>query len=213
MKAVIFYILLTVCFFDSIQAQEKKLIQLSGKVMDELLRPLPFAHVFVLENYRGAITNGYGNFSLVVEETDSILFTAVGYKSLYLMIPENLSTSFLDLKVILQVDTLVIGEARIYPWKTYEEFKEAFLNLKLPSDDMEKARRNIALIRTQIIMDHEPNARANFQHIMEQQYQQTFIKGQLPSYQIFNVFAWAKFFQALKRGDFKSDWKEKESNR
>ena len=93
---------------------------------------------------------------------------------------------------------------------TYEEFKEAFVNLNLPTDDMEKARRNIALIRTQIIMDHEPNARANFQHIMEQQYQQTFIKGQLPSYQLFNVFAWAKFFQALKRGDFSRDWKEKE---
>jgi hypothetical protein len=212
MKAVVFYILLTVCCFDSLQAQEKKLIQLSGKVKDELLRPLPFAHIFVLENYRGAITNSYGNFSLVVEETDSILFTAVGYKNLYFRIPENLPTSFLDLEVILRMDTLVISEARIYPWKTYEEFKDAFLNLKLPTDDMEKARRNIALIRTQIIMDHEPNARANFQHIMEQQYQQTFIKGQLPSYQIFNVFAWAKFFQALKRGDFKSDWKEKEGN-
>lgn len=213
MKAVFFYILLTICCFDSLQAQGKKLIQLSGKIMDELLRPLPFAHIFVLENYRGAITNSYGNFSLVVEETDSILFTAVGYKNIYFRIPENLPTSFLDIEVILRVDTLVIAEARIYPWKTYEEFKEAFLNLKLPTDDMEKARRNIALIRTQIIMDREPNSRANFQHIMEQQYQQTFIKGQLPSYQIFNVFAWAKFFQALKRGDFKSDWKEKESNR
>ena len=96
---------------------------------------------------------------------------------------------------------------------TYEEFKEAFINLKLPTDDMEKARRNIALIRTQIIMDHEPSARANFQYIMEQQYQQTFIQGQLPSYQIFNAMAWAKFFQALKRGDFKSDWREQEENR
>jgi len=189
---------------NTIQAQDKKLIQFSGTVMDELLRPMPFAHVLVLNNYRGAITNTYGNFSLVVEESDSVLISSVGYKRRYMVIPENLPTKFLTLEVVLRIDTLVIAEAKIYPWKSYEEFKEAFVNLKLPTDDMEKARRNIALIRTQIIMDHEPSARANFQHIMQQQYEQTFIQGQLPSYQLLNPFAWAKFFKALKRGDFKN---------
>lgn len=210
MKLLTFHILVFFCLFPALLAQDKKLVQLSGRVTDELLRPLPFAQVLVLNNYRGALTNVYGNFSVVVEAEDSVLFSAVGYKNIYYQIPGNLATSFLNLEVIMRIDTLVIAEARIYPWKTYEEFKEAFLNLNLPTDDMEKARRNIALIRTQIIMDHEPSARANFQHIMEQQYQQTFIKGQLPSYQLFNAFAWAKFFQALKRGDFKNDWREKE---
>jgi len=188
----------------ALQAQEKKLIQLSGTVTDELLRPMPFAHILVLNNYRGAITNNYGNFSLVVEESDSVLISSVGYKRKYMVIPSELPSKFLNIQVVLQIDTLVIAEAKIYPWKTYEEFKEAFVNLKLPTDDMERARKNIALIRTQIIMDHEPSARANFQHIMEQQYQQTFTQGQLPSYQLLNPFAWAKFFKALKRGDFKS---------
>ena len=190
--------------FNPLQAQDKKLIQLTGTAFDELLNPLPFAHVLVLNNYRGAITNTYGNFSLVVEEADSVLISSVGYKSKYLVIPKDLTSRFYMVEVVLQIDTLVITEAKIYPWKSYEEFREAFVNLKLPTDDMEKARRNIALIRTQIIMDHEPSARANFQHIMEQQYQQTFIQGQLPSYQLLNPFAWAKFFQALKRGDFKN---------
>jgi hypothetical protein len=109
----------------------------------------------------------------------------------------------MNIEIILPIDTIAIAEAKIYPWKNYEEFREAFVNLKLPDEDMERARRNIALIRTQIIMDHEPSARANFHNIMEQQYQQTFIQGQFPTYQIFNPFAWAKFFKALKRGDFK----------
>jgi hypothetical protein len=191
-------------------AQDKKLIQLTGRVTDELLQPMPFAHILVLESYRGAITNVYGNFSVVVEEKDSVLISAVGYKRKYMMIPQDLPTHFLNIEVHLQIDTLVIAEAQIYPWKTYEEFKEAFVNLKLPTDDMEKARRNIALIRTQIIMDHEPSARENFRNIMEKQYQQTFIQGQFPSYQIFNPFAWAKFFKALKRGDFKYDRSKEE---
>ena len=77
---------------NTMQAQDKKLIQFSGTVMDELLRPMPFAHVLVLNNYRGAITNTYGNFSLVVEESDSVLISSVGYKRRYMVIPENLPT-------------------------------------------------------------------------------------------------------------------------
>jgi hypothetical protein len=204
MKQISFFIFLFVFLVNTLHAQDKKLIQLTGTVKDELLKPMPFAHILVLNNFRGAITNTYGNFSLVVEESDSVLISSVGYKRKYMVIPNNLPSRFLTIEVVLQIDTLVIGEAKIYPWKTYEEFKDAFVNLKLPTDDMEKARRNIALIRTQIIMDHEPSARANFQHIMEQQYQQTFMQGQLPSYQLLNPFAWAKFFKALKRGDFKS---------
>jgi CarboxypepD_reg-like domain len=198
--------ILMLCFLfaSTSNAQEKKLIQLSGTVRNELLQPMPFAHILVLNNYRGAITNNFGHFSLVVEESDSVLISSVGYKRKYMEIPSNSVSNFLNLEIILLVDTLAIEEAKIYPWKTYEEFRDAFVNLTLPTDDMERARRNIALIRTQIIMDHEPSARANFRNVMEQQYQQTFIQGQFPSYQLLNPFAWAKFFKALKRGDFKS---------
>jgi len=201
------FLLFTALIFTtfSIQAQNKKLIQLSGRLINEADKPLPFSQVLVMESYRGAITNTYGAFSLVVEENDSVLFSSVGYKNYYYRVPGNMESNFLNIVITMQVDTLVIEEARIYPWKTYDEFREAFVNLKLPMDDMEKARRNIALIRTQIIMDHEPSARANFQHIMEQQYQETFRQGGYPTYQIFNPFAWAKFFRALKRGDFRMD--------
>jgi hypothetical protein len=202
-------ILLLIASFNA-QSQDKKLIQFTGRVTDELLQPMPFAQVLVLQNYHGALTNVYGNFSLVVEEQDSILISAVGYKNRYLVIPQNLPTKFFYKDIVLRMDTLAIAEAQIYPWKTYEDFKEAFVNLKLPTDDMERARRNIALIRTQIIMDHEPSARANFQYIMEKQYQQTFTQGQFPSYQILNPFAWAKFFKALKNGDFKYDRSKEE---
>ncbi len=203
MKQIVLPVLLMVIHCSIISAQEKKLVQLSGTVKNELLQPLPFAHILVLNSYRGAITNNFGTFSVVVEEADSVLISSAGYKRKYIQIPENLPSRFMNIEVILPVDTIAIAEARIYPWKNYEEFREAFVNLKLPTEDMDRARKNIALIRTQIIMDHEPSARANFRHIMEQQYQQTFIQGQLPSYQLLNPFAWAKFFQALKRGDFK----------
>lgn len=204
MRILVLILFLISGFLPFATAQDDKaLIQLSGTVTDEYLRPLPFAQILVLNSYRGTITNNYGKFSLVVEEKDSVLISSVGYKTKYIEVPAGLPSAFLDVNIALQIDTLVIQEAVIYPWKDYEEFKRAFIELKLPDDDMERARKNIALIRTQIIMDKEPSARANFRYIMEQQYRETFTQGTYPTYQIFNAFAWAKFFQALKNGEFR----------
>jgi len=170
--------------------------------MDELLQPLPYAHILVLNNYRGTITDRDGKFSFVARTNDSILFSCLGYKRKILVIPDSLEKPFLTVDLTLEQDTFMIDEVKVYPWKSYEEFKRAFLNLELPEDDMDNARRNIALLKTQIILDETPNSRANFQKILNEQYRESFNQGTYPSYQIFNAFAWAEFFKALKRGDF-----------
>jgi hypothetical protein len=179
------------------------LVQLTGRLMDELLQPLPYAHILVLNNYRGTITDSEGKFSFVTQVHDTIMFSSLGYKRRIFVIPGTLKEPFLTMDIILQQDTFMIEEVEIYPWKSYEEFKRAFLNLELPEDDMDNARKNIALLKTQIILDETPNARANFNKILEDQYRQTFNRGLYPSYQLFNIMAWAEFFKALKRGDFK----------
>jgi len=193
-----------------IYGQDKNLVQLTGRITNEISEPLPFAHVLIMNNFRGTITDREGKFSLVVEVYDTVLFSTVGYKRKILTIPDTLPKPFLTTDIVLVEDTILIAEVKIYPWKSYEEFRRALLNLRLPDDDNERARRNIALIKTQIILDNEPNARENFKYVMEQQYRETFNRGMYPSYQIFNAFAWAKFFQALKRGDFKRNADQKE---
>ncbi len=180
-----------------------ELVQLTGRLTDELLQPLPYAHILVLNNYRGTITDKHGKFSFVTQVGDSIMFSTLGYRRKIVVIPDTLRSPFFTLDLVLLEDTFMIAEVEVYPWKDYEEFKEAFLNLDLPDDDMDNARKNIALLKTQIILDETPSARANFQHIYEQQYRDTYTQGNYPTYQIFNAFAWAEFFKALKRGDFK----------
>jgi hypothetical protein len=193
--------------FASGQQNEKekseKLVQLTGRLFDELLQPLPYAHILILNNYKGTISDKQGKFTLVTQVYDTIMFSSVGYRRKNVFIPDTLSEPFFNLEITLDRDTIMIGEVEIYPWKSYEEFKEAFLNLKLPDDDMERARKNIALIKTQIILDETPNARENFNYILAQQYRETFNQGMYPTYNLFNAFAWAEFFNALKRGDFK----------
>ncbi len=209
MRKIITCIFVAFLFLFSAYAQKKEslkrgdLVQLTGRLLDELLQPLPYSHILVMNNYRGAITDRDGKFSFVAQVHDSILFSSLGYKRKILEIPDTLREPFMTFDLILDRDTFMIGEVEIYPWKSYEEFKQAFLSLKLPDDDMDRARKNIALIKTQIILDETPNSRQNFQHILEEQYRQTYTQGTYPTYQILNAFAWAEFFEALKRGDFK----------
>ncbi len=185
-------------------SQNEKLVQLTGRIRDELLQPLPFSHILIMNNMRGTITDQQGKFSIVTTVGDTVLFSSLGFKKKTIIIPDNLPDPFLTLDIILPEDTFMINEVVIYPWRNYEEFKQAFLNLKLPEDDMDRARKNIALLKTQIILENSPNARQNFQYIMDRQYQETFNQGTVPSYQIFNPLAWVKFFEAIKRGDFKN---------
>jgi hypothetical protein len=200
-------IIITTRFLTGQQIETKRysnLVQLTGRLYDELLQPLPYGHILILNNYKGTITDKQGKFTLVTQVYDTVMFSCVGYRRKNYVIPDTLSEPFLDLEVNLDIDTIMIGQIEIYPWKNYEEFKEAFLNLKLPEDDMERARRNIALIKTQIILDETPNASENFSYILNQQYKETFRQGTVfPTYNLFNAFAWAEFFNALKRGDFK----------
>ena len=204
MRIVFSLILFTILMVGESYGQNDRLVQLTGRIRDELLQPIPYSHIFIMNNMRGTITDSQGKFSIVTEISDTVMFSCLGYKRKTIVIPDNLPEPFLTLDITLLTDTFFIGEVVVYPWRNYEEFKEAFLNLKLPDDDMERARRNIALLKTQIIMENNPNARENFQYVMERQYQETFNQGTVPSYQIFNPLAWVKFFEAIKRGDFKN---------
>lgn len=209
MRKLLSSIILSFLFLPFLFSQNEKtlepgdLVQLTGRLMDELLQPLPYAHILVLNNYSGGITDRNGKFSFVTQVNDSVMFSSLGYKRKILMIPDTLTEPYITMDIILNQDTFWIGEVEIYPWKNYEEFKQAFLNLELPDDDMDNARRNIALLKTQIILDETPSARANFSKILNEQYQQSFNQGTYPTYQIFNAFAWAEFFKSLKRGDYK----------
>lgn len=109
--------------------------------------------------------------------------------------------------IIMQTDTIMLSEVVIVPWKTYTEFKEAFLALELPEDDLLRAYRNIAIMQAQmqnVIANRPASPTSNFRDFNNSRYNQMMAYGNvLPTYSITNPFAWAQFFQALRNGDFK----------
>ena len=199
-------ILFTLCvvLLPSHGQDDDGLIQLSGVVRNAYLRPMQFVHILILNKSRGTISDTKGMFSFVVEPHDTILFSAVGYKRTGLIIPDTLESFNYPVDIIMEQDTIEIREVIILPWKTYQEFKQAFVSLELPDDDLQRAFHNLAMIHSQIHNpDAPPDPDVNYQYHLREQYNATYTKGQTPYYSIFNPVNWAKFFDYLKKGKFK----------
>jgi len=184
---------------------DENLVQFSGIVRDLQHRPLPHVNIIILSEKRGTTSDIRGMFSFVVRPSDTILFSHMGHKGTIHVIPDSIGGQQYPADIFMVSDTFQLAEVRIYPWKTYQEFKEAFLALDLPDDDEQRAYHNIALIKTQIKMNRDgasPNPNIAFREVMKQQYNQLYTAGQTPYYTIFDPMRWAKFFKALKEGDF-----------
>jgi hypothetical protein len=181
------------------------LIQFSGVVVDaDSLKPVPFASIVIRSTNRGTISDYFGYFSFVAQKGDTIDFNSIGFKRSTFVIPDTLTINKYSLIQVLRSDTILLKETVIYPWPTKEQFREAFLQLQIPDDDLERARKNLA----QAEMKDKMNGLAmdgsmNFRNKMQQQQSRLYYAGQLPPNNLLNPIAWAKFIQAWKNGDFK----------
>ncbi len=98
----------------------------------------------------------------------------------------------------------MLKEAVIYPWPSYDQFKRAFIALKVPDDDLERAKKNLALQEMKFRMERTPmDGQANQMLALQQETNKLYYAGQLPPNNLLNPLAWAKFIQAWKNGDFK----------
>jgi hypothetical protein len=192
-----------------------KLVQFSGVVVTaDSLQPIPFTSLMIKNTNRGTISDYYGFFSFVAKMGDTIEFMALGYKRANFVIPDTLTDQRCSMIQILKQDTILLREVVIFPWPTKEQFKEAFIQLHVPDDDLTRAERNLdqdklAFIGSTLPMDGS----MNFKNYVEQQSTRLYYAGQLPPNNLLNPVAWAKFIQMWQNGAFKKkDTKYKKEN-
>lgn len=187
------------------QSDDKSLLQFSGVVVHrDSLHPVPFTNVMIKGTYRGTISDYYGFFSFVARLRDTIEFTSVGFKKSVFIIPDSLSENRYSLIQILIPDTVQIKEAVVYPWPTKEQFKQAFITLNIPDDDLKRAKRNLENEQLAAVAENLPvDGSLTYKYSLEQRYSQLYTAGQLPKNNLLNPIAWSQFIQAWKNGDFK----------
>ncbi|HEX4876958.1 MAG TPA: carboxypeptidase-like regulatory domain-containing protein [Chitinophagaceae bacterium] len=211
MKKFLLYTTILFLFFtQTAQAQfetsRDSVVQLYGVVMTaDSLVGIPAVSVMVKGQNRGTITNAQGVFSIVVLKGDQVEFTHVTYKPKTVNIPRSLEGNQYSVVQLMVVDTVYLPATIIKPRPTPEQFARDFVNVKVPDDDIEIARRNTSAAKRRVLMRTVPGdggeaTRQQFNKIANRAVYQ----GQTPPQNIFNPAAWAEFIQAWKRGDFKN---------
>ncbi|HEX5001032.1 MAG TPA: carboxypeptidase-like regulatory domain-containing protein [Bacteroidia bacterium] len=181
------------------------LIQFSGVIVTgDSLKPIPFVSITIKDTYRGTISDYNGFFSMVARPRDTIEFSAIGYKRGSYIIPDTLQSDRYSMVRIMVRDTVLLEETVIYPWPTKDQFKQAFLNLHLPDNDLDRARRNIALEDMRELMLNTPmDGSGNYKALMLDKQASLYRGNGYYSISLLNPIAWAKFIEAWQRGDYK----------
>lgn len=189
--------------------KDKKVIELSGVVVtkDQFKHFVPYAHVVIKNRKQGVVTNEEGFFSFAAVEGDTIVISALGFTREILWVPDTLtSRSYLAL-VPLEPDTTLLEEVYVYPWPR-ELTPREFVNIKVETTELDIANRNLAI---QALKERAAgmgyDAREMQAFAMKLQERQIYNEGRYYGPNggaaiigaLSNPFAWAEFFEALKR--------------
>lgn len=209
-RRLLFLFLLAFAIPFASHAQFEKLkdsvIELYGVVMTaDSLKAIPYVTVVVKGTHRGTMTNEKGVFSIVAMKGDQIEFTSVGYKPKLAEIPRDLEGNHYSLIQLMVTDTVYLPATIIRPRPTKEQFERDFVNVQIPDDDLEIARKNTDESKRRILARSLPtDGREGSNMLLRNSSQRYYYNGQTPPQNIFNPFAWSEFIKAWKRGDFKN---------
>lgn len=119
---------LSLFLFSATQAQVQPYIQLSGIITDNQSgMATPYASVTVPSEMRGVSASEIGFFTIVVKPSDTLQFSALGYKPKTYVVPDSVTNDLVSIAVSLSRDTLELDPFVVYPWPSPEDFREAFL--------------------------------------------------------------------------------------
>lgn len=204
----LFFLIALFLFAGNINSQvldNDQLIQFSGVVVtSDSLKPVPYTSLMIKNTNRGTVSDYYGFFSFVAKMKDTIEFAALGYKRAIFIIPDTLADQRCSMIQILKPDTIILREVTIFPWPTKEQFKEAFLHLRIPEDDLSRAEKNLEpgqleYLAANMTMD----GNMNYKNYIGDKTTQLYYSGQLRPNTLLDPIKWAKFIQQWQSGAYK----------
>ncbi len=183
--------------------QQKRVVQLSGFVATgDSLYGVAGVSIYVPGSSRGTQSNAYGFFSVPVLVGDSVMFSAIGFKKQYLIIPKTYSSQSYSIIMQLQEDPTELPTVDVFPWATERDFREAVANVKLPDEGRAIAMRNLDPERLEELFKTTPmDGVGNYRHSMQQQRQMQQNKYMIQTG--ISPFAIPTLIKSIMNGDFK----------
>ncbi|MEI8280245.1 MAG: carboxypeptidase-like regulatory domain-containing protein [Bacteroidota bacterium] len=204
------YLIIVICCTCSVQnthaqALYDNIIQIDGVTMTaDSLRSVPGATILVKHKNRGIESSNMGVFSLVCYKGDTLIFTALGFRTKEFPVPTTIEGHYFSLIQLMVQDTFYLPETIIRPLPSKDEFDYAFKHWHIPNDKYEIARRNTDALTLRALAYTLPHdGRENQAAYQSLQAREATYYGQVKPTNILNPLAWAEFFEAWKRGDFR----------
>jgi CarboxypepD_reg-like domain len=167
---------------------------------------LPNAYVYNANSGRGALTDDLGNFQLYVYPGDSLTFSYVGFKKKYYIVPYILEAVQTGIIHMAEQSTM-LAEVKVYPYSTEEDFKKAFMDMKVENEagrralekNLEQSKLNVLALQAGL------SGAGNFRNFSDQMTYSMANRNfvQSPLMALTNPFAWANFIKSIKNGDLK----------
>lgn len=217
MKHVFLTICLMALFHGNVSAQnttsrqdDKQLIQFSGVVLDQdSLTPIPFVSIVIKGTQRGAVSDFYGFFSMIIRPGDELEFFSITHKNRSYKISDTLKQKYYYAIQVLDKDTINLPPIEVYPWPSKEDFKRAFLALDLNETDADRADRNLTREELTYLERTQPaSASETYKIAMQAYYTKVYTSGQQPVNNLLNPIKWAEFVDAWRSGKFSSKKKK-----
>ncbi len=165
--------------------------------------PVAFGNIIIPSEGVGKSANERGEFSIRVVPGDSLLVTAVGYQTMYYRVPVDKVESY-AIVIPMSPSVTMLAPVEVFPYPTEQIFKEAFLALDLEDERTRNLRKNLsAELVAKMAFEKGMDAGSNYRNYMQMQQEYLHNRNFLPTLSLVNPFAWAKFIESVKRGDFK----------
>lgn len=190
---------------DNDNSINRRLVQITGVTMTaDSLRGISGVTVLVKNQDRGVNSSETGVFSLVCEKGDTLVFSALSYRDVSYVVPEQIQGQYFSMIQLMVQDTFYLPETIINPMMSAEEFDYAIKYRPLDDDDYERMRKNTDKQTMRLLMATLPkDGRENQQMYQTQQAYAGTYYGQQQPIGLFNPMKWNDFFKSWKRGDFR----------
>jgi hypothetical protein len=204
---IIFFVLISlICENLAAQQKDPNLVQVSGLVLTaDSLNVLPLVSVRIKNTGRGTYTDPGGFFSIVMKNTDTLVFSYIGYKTVQYAIPISETAHRFSIIQVMVDSSMYLPETVIRAWPTPEEFNYYFVKANIPDEYYYRSRYNTRRDGLNIAPGHiNIDASDNVRATMNEQYYRSYYNGQLVPQRLFDPFAWQEFYNSWKKGDLKS---------
>lgn len=190
-----------------VKAQDamENLVQINGVTMSsDSLRAIPNVTVLVRHKHRGVESSSRGVFSIIAAKGDTLEFHCLGFRERHVVIPENIPGQYFSMIQLMVQDTFYLPETIIRPFPSREEFNYAFKYWDIPDDQYELARKNTNELILRALAYSLPRDGRESQAVYQQGLSnQAIYYGQQQPMKLFSPQAWAEFYEAWKRGDYR----------